>query len=360
MTLRFNENDTNIANGILKLDANAKVTLDKLDTTTSAPTSGQLLKYNGTNWAPGNVTGSNFTWPTAALNTGANTLSVGNYYYTASNGITCTVTLPSTGNSGDIIYIHNMGGSSVTTNALQYYWNGAYFNGQTFAFTANDVFVFTRLNTSNAWLISTQVSQNLRITTNISEGTNLYFTDERAQDASASLLTSGTHTGISFTYTSTQDTANRIDATVSLGIDALTDVDTTTVAPTNGQALAWQSATSKWIPQTVSGAGGGSGLVFHTNVTTNNTILNPPSGETMVLVKNGSTAFNVYLPAMLGKDTYKIHIKRLGTAYVTVNVNASDTTKYIESSGNSTFVLSITGTCLTLVANETDGIWYIV
>jgi hypothetical protein len=40
-------------------------------------------------------------------------------------------------------------------------------------------------------------------------------------------------------------------------IDALSDVDTTTSAPTNGQALVWSSAGSKWLPGTVSGGGGG-------------------------------------------------------------------------------------------------------
>jgi hypothetical protein len=40
-------------------------------------------------------------------------------------------------------------------------------------------------------------------------------------------------------------------------IDALSDVDTTTSAPTNGQTLVWSSAGSKWLPGTISGGGGG-------------------------------------------------------------------------------------------------------
>ena len=44
---------------------------------------------------------------------------------------------------------------------------------------------------------------------------NLYFTQERAQDAVAAALTAGTHSGITFTYGSTQDGANRIDASVA-------------------------------------------------------------------------------------------------------------------------------------------------
>ena len=43
-------------------------------------------------------------------------------------------------------------------------------------------------------------------------------------------------------------------AYASTSIDALSDVDTTTSAPTNGQTLVWNSAGSKWLPGTV-GAG---------------------------------------------------------------------------------------------------------
>lgn len=39
-------------------------------------------------------------------------------------------------------------------------------------------------------------------------------------------------------------------------IDALSDVDTSTTPPTNGQSLVWSSASSKWLPSTVTGGGG--------------------------------------------------------------------------------------------------------
>jgi hypothetical protein len=42
-------------------------------------------------------------------------------------------------------------------------------------------------------------------------------------------------------------------------IDALSDVDTSSSAPSEGQALVWSSASSKWLPGTV--AGGGSGTL---------------------------------------------------------------------------------------------------
>ena len=48
------------------------------------------------------------------------------------------------------------------------------------------------------------------VTTNVSEGTNLYYTDERAQDAVATALAAGTHTNISVSY---NDNAGSISLT---------------------------------------------------------------------------------------------------------------------------------------------------
>lgn len=45
--------------------------------------------------------------------------------------------------------------------------------------------------------------------------------------------------------------------TLNAGIDLLTDVNTSTPAPTNGQTLVWDSATSLWKPGTIAGGGGG-------------------------------------------------------------------------------------------------------
>jgi hypothetical protein len=143
----------------------------------------------------------------------------------------------------------------------------------------------------------------------------------------------------------------------SSSINSLADVDTATAAPTNNQVLSWNG--TNWVPATVS-AGGGSTVALHADITTNNQVITLSSTETLVLVKNSSTAFNVYLPAILNKAGYKVHIKRLGTANVTVNVNSGDATKYIDFSGTTNFILASTGTCLSLVANETDGAWYII
>ena len=52
------------------------------------------------------------------------------------------------------------------------------------------------------------------VTTNVSEGTNLYFTDERAQDATAAALAAGTHTNITVTY---NDNANTLSLAAAPG-----------------------------------------------------------------------------------------------------------------------------------------------
>ena len=50
------------------------------------------------------------------------------------------------------------------------------------------------------------------------------YTNEDAVDAVGAALVAGTHTGITFTYGSTQDTANRIDATVTAASNSFTNI----------------------------------------------------------------------------------------------------------------------------------------
>jgi len=73
-------------------------------------------------------------------------------------------------------------------------------------------------------------------------------------------LVIGRETGSAQLYT--VDAAGSIVTISGLGgvssIDDLPDVDTTTVAPTDGQALVWDNANSQWEPGTVSGGGGSS------------------------------------------------------------------------------------------------------
>lgn len=83
----------------------------------------------------------------------------------------------------------------------------------------------------------------------IAEGTSpsrQYFTVERAQDAAAAIFTTGVHSHISFVYNTIQDEAGRIDATVSLGLNDLSNVNIVGT-PSQGQVLKYDTVTSKWI-----------------------------------------------------------------------------------------------------------------
>jgi predicted nucleic acid-binding Zn-ribbon protein len=70
---------------------------------------------------------------------------------------------------------------------------------------------------------------------------------EEAQDAAAAMLTSGSHTGITFTYGQTQDDANRIDAVVSLADFNLSELSDVSDVAANASDVLRYSAGS-WIP----------------------------------------------------------------------------------------------------------------
>lgn len=106
-------------------------------------------------------------------------------------------------------------------------------------------------NSAGVGLVFNAVTQRLDVgdftltTDDVTEGTlpgRQYFTVERAQSAAASLFTTGAHNGISFTY---QDANNRIDASVSLSLDSLTDV-VVTGTPTTGYVLKFNG--TNWVP----------------------------------------------------------------------------------------------------------------
>ena len=200
----------------------------------------------------------------------------------------------------------------------------------------------------------------ISITSGTIASTITQYTNEDAQDQAASIFTGGIHTGISYSYV---DGADRIDSTVSLSgfsIDALSDVDTTTAAPTNGQALAWQSSTSKWIPQTISGGGGSSLTTWGTAVSANNTVLTLTTSNTAYLVNNSTNAWTVYLPAISACNGMRIIIKRMGTGLVTLSRNASDSSAFIDYAGQTSIDLGVQYSTFELIANTSTGAWYLV
>jgi hypothetical protein len=90
---------------------------------------------------------------------------------------------------------------------------------------------------------------------------------------------------------------------------------------------------------------------------TNSTISDPSSGtlEDIYLVDNGASAVTITLPTVTGNSGYKVQIKRLGTANVTVQRAGTAT---IDDGAATTAVLSLQYSSFTLVTDGTD--WFII
>ena len=177
--------------------------------------------------------------------------------------------------------------------------------------------------------ITMTTALNAVTTSDISEGTRLYYTDARSRLALSSIADSNITTLISYDDTTGQIkyrantsyitegsnlyfTNSRADTRADTriaasSINALADVDTVTAAPTNGQVLTWTG--SAWTPSSVAG---GSGAVSSVNAKTGVVVLNTDD------VAEGST--NLYYTATRW-DT------RLA-AKTTDNLNQGTTNKY--------------------------------
>ena len=135
---------------------------------------------------------------------------------------------------------------------------------------------------------------NAVTTSDITEGSRLYHTDARSRLALSSTADSNISSLISYDdstgvikyrantsyitegsnlyYTNTRADARADVRIAASSINALSDVDTVTAAPTNGQVLTWTG--SAWTPSTVSG---GSGAVASVNGLTGAVTLNTDS-----------------------------------------------------------------------------------
>jgi len=139
--------------------------------------------------------------------------------------------------------------------------------------------------------ITMTTALNAVTTSDITEGSRLYYTDSRSRLALSSIADSNITTLISYDDTTGQIkyrantsyitegsnqyfTNTRADARADVrigasSINALLDVDTVTAAPANGQVLTWTG--SAWTPTTVAS---GSGAVSSVNTKTGVVVLN--------------------------------------------------------------------------------------
>jgi hypothetical protein len=80
-------------------------------------------------------------------------------------------------------------------------------------------------------------------------------------------------------------------------IDALSDVDTSSSAPSEGQALVWSSASSKWLPGTVSGGGGGTLASRATIAGTTGSLANAATGNLTITGYKGYMLYKIQTSA---------------------------------------------------------------
>jgi hypothetical protein len=246
------------------------------------------------------ISGNSLTWPTVALSAGTTAVAVGNYYYTSTTlqGSAHTLTPPSPGKNGDVIYVHNNAGNTISFGTTAYYFDGTYSGtGQTFTSTENDVFVFTRVGTGNSWFISKQVS-HVRAVVNSMAGSQT--TQAPSVSAIKAYYTAGTN------------------ITISDGV----------ISSTSSGASRPTYTTVSSFPLTISAPA--SSVV-----------------KQRYYLSNGASAVSVNLPAVATCDGLELTIKLLGTGTATIDANGSETID-----GALTFALTLQNSSINLVATS--------
>jgi len=110
--------------------------------------------------------------------------------------------------------------------------------------TTNLYFTNARADARIALQVGANLDLSSKTTTDLAEGTNLYYTDARFDTRLTAKSTTNLSEGTNLYFTNA-----RADARIAAAsIDDLTDVDITTTAPTNEQVLVWDNANSKFIP----------------------------------------------------------------------------------------------------------------
>jgi hypothetical protein len=209
--------------------------------------------------------------------------------------------------------------------------------------------------------VNTQTGAVVLDTDDISEGTsNLYYTNARFDTQLATKDTDDLSEGTTNLYFTNTRADGRIAAA---DLTDLNDVNYTAGSGINNYVLTYVHATTRW--EAKEATGGGSALppeVKETTTTTPVSVSLTPSDsnsytdlEVMYLVNNSSTAVELDLPTASGNEGKKIHIKRTGTADVTIDPNG---TEQIDNGGAGTaFVLTSQYQSVSLISNGTN--WFI-
>jgi hypothetical protein len=271
--------------------------LSDVDTTSSAPTNGQALVWDGSNWVPGTVASTDISSASIDDLSDVNTAGAISGSVLKYNGATWVVGVDDNSGSGGIALTDLSVSTAAAGSAALTYNN----TSGVFTFTPPDLTSYATtaslatVATSGAYSDLTgtptlatvatsgaysDLTGTPTVPTNVadladvsavspstgqvlkwdgaawapasdltSSGTGIALTDLSVNVAAAGSanLTYNNTSGV-FTYTP-PDLSSYLTSISALSVDALSDVDTTSNAPTNGQALTWNG--TNWVPGAV-------------------------------------------------------------------------------------------------------------
>ena len=307
-----------------------------VDLTTTAPTSGEFLKYDGTNWVSDTVPVTAYaeSFSSSSTATAPSVPSVGTVLLYSATGGTGTLTLytPSTANVGTQLTITNHSTDttwSVDNGAGAIFVDGANTNPVTLAPSQSITLTNT---TGSLWYVSA-----------LEEGPLGSLID-------VDLTTTAPTNGDFLKFDGTNWVPDVASATVA-SLDDIGDVDLTTAAPSNGDTLEWNG--TNWVP--VAPSGGGTGVAPSVTVqspTANITLSAPSSGVVEeAYIYTPSQAITVNLAT--ASSGFKYQIKNRSTHTMTIDAGAGVT---IDAS--QTFTLSVQESAVTLITDGSN--WFII
>ena len=200
--------------------------LSDVDTVSSPPSTGQVLKWNGSNWAPGADA-------------------------TVGGGGTDADTL----DGFDSSYFLNYNNLSNTPSVVAL---DSFSIGIENVASGNGAISYN--NATGEFKYTPPTAAGIGALTSFTETNDLTAAVTWADVPDANITeTSVTQhqTALSITESQISDLGTYLTGIGGLSINALSDVDTTSVAPTDGQVLAWDETAGTWEPATVVGGGGG-------------------------------------------------------------------------------------------------------
>ena len=224
--------------------------LSDVDTTTAAPTDGQVLIWNNVDgeWQPGDRLADVVSDTTPQL--GGNLDVNGNYIVSASGGN--VEIAPDT--TGDLIVRGNNTDGSITLNCTAN-THGVKIQSPPHSAAASYTLVLPDDTGTNGDALVTDGSGGLSWA---APGADLSASSiDALSDVDTTTVAPTDGQALVWDNANSQWEPGTVASGSVASIDDIGDVDTTTVPPTDGQALVWDNANSQWEPGTVSGGGGG-------------------------------------------------------------------------------------------------------